>query len=381
MRRICIVAEDYPDIGQPNYPFVQELAYSLSNEGAECAVIAPQSISKAIIRRLGLKKRVSSDINPEGKEVKVYRPYTITFSNTRNKLINQLVFYLFRKAVQRSLNRMEQPDCVYCYFWHIGLATAKALLKSDLPLFVQASECEIDVIQTYRTEELLKRVSGVVCASQKNYNESIEAGFINEKSNITIVPNGFRKDEFFPIEKEKARDSLGIDRELFIVAFVGDFNERKGTARLSAAIDRFDDVYSIFLGQQGNILPTCRNIIFQGSVSHQELVNYLNCADIFVLPTQAEGCCNAIIEAVACGLPVISSNKSFNDEILDNSYSIRIDENNVDEITEAIRTLKDNIQKRKQMSSEAIKASSKFSIEKRAKAIFSFLQMREKVDC
>ena len=60
-RRICIVAEDYPDTDQPNYPFVQELAYSLSNEGMECSVIAPQSLTKAVIRRLGIKKRVSTD--------------------------------------------------------------------------------------------------------------------------------------------------------------------------------------------------------------------------------------------------------------------------------------------------------------------------------
>ena len=371
-RRICIIAEDYPDTDQPNYPFVQELAYSLSNEGMECSVIAPQSLTKAVIRRLGIKKRVSSDINPEGKEIKVFRPYTVTFSNTRNNSINQLTFCFFRKAVQRALNRIGKTDYVYCYFWHIGLATAKALLKSELPLFVQASECDIDVIPSYRTAELLNRVSGVVCASRKNYDESIDAGFINEKSNTIIVPNGFRRDEFYPIDKSEVRKRLNIDKDQFVVAFVGDFNERKGSARLSKAIDQFDDVYSIFIGV-GDKTPSCKNVLFQGTVPHNELVYYLNCADVFVLPTQAEGCCNAIIEAVACGLPVISSNKSFNDEILDESYSIRINENSIDEIADAIRKLKNNAEMRKAMSLKALEASRNLSIEKRAKAIASFL--------
>ena len=371
-RRICIIAEDYPDTDQPNYPFVQELAYSLSNEGMECSVIAPQSLTKAVIRRLGIKKGVSSDINPEGKEIKVFRPYTVTFSNTRNNLINKLTLYLFRKAVQRTLNRIGTTDYVYCYFWHIGLATAKALLKNKLPLFVQASECDIDVIPSYRTDELLKRVSGVVCASRKNYDESIDAGFITEKSNAVIVPNGFRRDEFYPVDKNEARKRLNINNDQFVVAFVGDFNERKGSARLSKAIDQFDDVYSIFIGV-GDKTPSCKNVLFQGTVPHNELVYYLNCADVFILPTQAEGCCNAIIEAVACGLPVISSNKSFNDEILDESYSIRINENNIDEIAEAIRELKNNPEKREAMSSKALEASRNLSIEKRAKAIASFL--------
>ena len=371
-RRICIVAEDYPDTDQPNYPFVQELAYSLSNEGMECSVIAPQSLTKAVIRRLGIKKRVSTDVNPEGKEIKVFRPYTITFSNTRNNLINKLTFYLFRRAVCRTLNRIGQPEYVYCYFWHIGLATAKALIKNKLPLFVQASECDIDVIPSYRKAELLNRVNGVVCASRKNYNESVNAGFIHEKSNAIIVPNGFRQDEFYPIDREEARKRLGIDADQFVVAFVGDFNERKGSARLSQAIDRLDDVYSIFIGV-GDKTPSCRNVLFQGTVKHNELVSYLNCADVFVLPTQAEGCCNAIIEAVACGLPVVSSNKSFNDEILNDSYSIRINENDIDEIADAIRKLRDNTEMRNAMRQKALEASKNLSIEKRATAIAAFL--------
>ena len=377
-RRICIIAEDYPDTDQPNYPFVQELAYSLSNEGMECNVIAPQSLTKAIIRHLGIKKRVSADVNPEGKETKVYRPYTITFSNTRNNLINKLTFYLFRQAIRRALNRIGKPDYVYCYFWHIGLATAKALLKNKVPLFVQASECDIDVIPSYQADELLKRVSGVVCASRKNYDESIDAGFINEKSNTIIVPNGFRQDEFYPMDREKARKQLNIDPGQFVVAFVGDFNERKGSARLSEAIDRFDDVYSIFIGT-GDKTPSCRNVLFQGTVPHNELVYYLNCADVFVLPTQAEGCCNAIIEAVACGLPVISSNKTFNDEILNESYSIRINENSIDEIADAIRKLKNNTEMRKAMSEKAMDASANLNIEKRAKAIAAFLSRTETI--
>lgn len=371
-RKLCIIAEDYPDKDHPDYPFVQELAYSLSNEGIKCCVIAPQSISRAIIRHEKPRERFSVDVNPEQKEIEIHRPYTMTFSNTRNSVLRSISNNLLQRAIRRAYKKIGKTDYVYCYFWHVGLVAAKALYNTQADLFVQASECDIDVPPNYVTKKLLDRIKGVVCASRKNYDESLSAGLITEDSNVTIVPNGFRQDEFYPIDKEKARDSLGIDRKLFIVAFVGDFNERKGTARLSEAIDRFDDVYSIFIGK-GNIPPTCRNIIFQGTVPHQQLVNYLNCADIFVLPTQAEGCCNAIIEAVACGLPVVSSKKAFNNEILDESYSIRIDENNVDEIAEAIRALKDNVHTRKRMSSEAMESSSRFSIKKRAKAIFSFL--------
>ena len=370
--RICIVAEDYPSKGNPSFPFVQQLAYSLSNEGIDCTIIAPQSFSKALIRHEKLRSVRSTDVSPDMKKITVYRPYVITFSNTNIKWLSSLSSFLYENAIKRVLKRIKQLDTVYCYFWHMGLITAKVLKNRNVQLVVQASECSISVNDSYNKPEYVKRVDGVVCASKKNYEESLEYGLINENSRTVIIPNGFRKDEFYSIDKTKARNELGYNEAIFIVAFVGDFNERKGSQRLSKAIDRFDDVYSVFIGK-GNKLPSCKNILFQGLVEHNKLCLYLNCADIFVLPTNAEGCCNAIIEAIACGLPVVSSNRSFNNEILDESYSIKIDESSIDDITEAIRKLKDNTELRRLMSENALNASKKFLITRRAKAIVDFL--------
>ena len=372
-RKICIVAEDYPYEGHPNYPFVQELAYSLSNEGYECCVIAPQSLSRSLIRHEALQRRKTIDISPDNKRVTVYRPYVITFSNAGSKIINQFTYKSYQEAIFQTLKSIKDLDYVYCYFWHIGLITAKALLNKKVKLFVQASECDISVLDSYKTEKTIHRINGVVCASRKNYDESRMARLIDENSYTAIIPNGFRKDEFYQIDKAEARKKVGIDPDVFIAAFVGDFNERKGVDRLSKAVDRFDDVYSLFIGK-GNIVPTCNNILYQGLVPHNQLYLYLNCADVFVLPTQAEGCCNAIIEAVACGLPVISSNKPFNNEILDDSYSIRINENSIDEIEAAIKRLKSDESLRVEMSNNAKINSEKFHIAKRAKAIAGFLE-------
>ena len=372
MKKICIIAEDYPSKGKPMFPFVQQLAFCLSNEGIECTVIAPQSVTKCLVRHEKIRKLKSIDINPEGKQITVYRPLIITFSTTTSKWLSKLACIFFERAVARTFKKLKDIGTVYCYFWHIGLIAASALRKSKAQLIVQASECEIFVNETYLHQDFLQRVNGVVCASRKNYDESTEHGLITPGCRTAIIPNGFREDEFHVMDRAAARQELGIDPSAFIVAFVGGFEDRKGTRRLSSAIDRFPDVYSIFIGK-GNEPPTCRNILFQGTVDHTRVCTYLNCADIFVLPTNAEGCCNAIIEAVACGLPVVSSNKSFNDEILDESYSIRIDEDSVDEIEEAIRLLKDDCELRHRMSEQAAKASTQFKISRRAQAIAGFI--------
>lgn len=107
------------------------------------------------------------------------------------------------------------------------------------------------------------------------------------------------------------------------MAFVGHFNERKGSLRLSEALKEIKDIKSIFIGR-GPEVPDCPGILYCGSVKHNKVPEYLNASDVFVLPTLTEGCCNAIIEAMARGLPIVSSNLTCNDGILNESNSIRI---------------------------------------------------------
>lgn len=63
---------------------------------------------------------------------------------------------------------------------------------------------------------------------------------------------------------------------------------------------------------------------------------------MFCLPTLNEGCSNAIVEAIACGLPIISSNLPFNDDILDSSNALLVNPESVDDIASAIKQLMDN---------------------------------------
>ena len=377
--RIVIVSEHYPFEGEPQFTFVQQLAYSMSNLGHHCIIIAPQSIPKVILNRERKKPLNSIDLSPDKKAIEVYRPRIVTFSNSKNRLLKFCSIFSWKKAILKVLKKIDPVDVLYCYFWHVGLTVSYATSKISIPIVVQASECAIAIPNLLKKENLLKRICGVVCASGKNLEESTKAGLLKFLSPTCICTavNGYRKDEFYSSDRHQARLKKHFPQNIFIVAFVGGFIERKGILQLCAALERFDDVYTIFIGK-GPEMPSCKNILFAGTLPHNQIVEYLNCADIFVLPTEAEGCCNAIIEAVACGLPVISSNKKFNDEIIDETCSIRIDEHNVDEIYNAIRLLKEDASYRKKLSEGAIYKSNELTIEHRAKTISNFLLQLKK---
>lgn len=94
------------------------------------------------------------------------------------------------------------------------------------------------------------------------------------------------------------------------------------------------------------------------------------------MPTLNEGCSNAIVEAVAAGLPIISSNMPFNDDILDDSNSIVVNPMDIDEIANAIKKLRDNYDLRKKLLEGSFKKAVDLRIDKRAEAVIKFIESK-----
>lgn len=368
-RRICFITEGYPEEGRPIYTFVKNIVDALADNGNNCIVISPYHVNR-------YKKFISSYYRyttSNGNIVEVYRPNIFTVSDL-NIMGFQPSRYIFKKAIFKVLKKLKvKPDVIYGHFWRNAICAYEYAHKNNIPLFVATGESIINLNDlSGKVEDFVKYVSGVICVSTKNKEESIEKGLtVPEK--CRVIPNAINPSVFKKMDKLECRRKLGFDSDIFISITVGAFIERKGTLRVSSAIDKIpDDVYSIFIGN-GPDVPNCKNILFCGRIDNKDLPLYLNAADVFVLPTLHEGCCNAIIEAMACGLPVISSNLSFNWDILDKTNSILIDPNDVDAIANAIKLLKDNIQMRDSLSNGALKTAAEHTLYKRAVKIENFI--------
>ena len=283
----------------------------------------------------------------------------------------------FREKVLRKLflKLGYEPDVVYAHFWDMGVCAAN-IVEKDIPVIVASGESKIRVFERYQEkiiQRTLQQIKGVVAVSTKNIEESRELGLLRSNPKTIILPNAIDSHKFFVRDKSDARKRLSLSDEDFIGVFVGAFIERKGIKRVLSALETNPDVKIMLIGS-GETIPKSPQIVFQGRVSHEKLSHYLNAADFFVLPTLAEGCCNAIVEAMACGLPIISSDLSFNYDVLDTKNAILVNPLNIDEISEAINTLKQNKDLCKEMSAESLNKAKSLEIKERIHKLLNFVE-------
>ena len=379
-KQICFILDWYPTKTNNGCVFAKHLIYAIADKGFDCVVIAPR-IKNANTEKVPYK-RVEKTAN--GSEIRIFTP-TYLHLTSRKQFIKISMNNHFKAVVKTIKKENLKPDVVYGHFiYQCGLTAARVGERLGVPSYCACGENSTrfeNGNQPYTTgftyadwKNILKNLTGIVSVSSNNRNLLLENGYVDNSMKIEVFPNGVDESKFYVSDKKVAREKLGFSQDAFITVFTGAFTDRKGIGELNAALKNCEDVYSVFLGS-GSLEPDCHNILFKGSVSNDMVATYLNAADVFVLPTKGEGCCNAIVEALACGLPVVSSDLPFNDDVLDETNSIRVDVNSVKEIEEAIKSLKNNIELRTKLSNGAVEFAGKLSIDKRADNILKFMEL------
>lgn len=141
---------------------------------------------------------------------------------------------------------------------------------------------------------------------------------------VSLIMNAVDIETFYP-DEEVRQDFLRrfkIADEERVVLFVGRLEKIKRVDRVVASLDFLNKVgangrYRLFIAGEGTLgaeLEAAAKtsglkevITFLGRVPHQELPGYYNMADVLVLPSEMEGVPMVILEALACGTPVVAS--------------------------------------------------------------------------
>lgn len=371
--KICILTYVYPN---PRFPewgsFVENHVRDWMSMGIDVDVIVPKSLPKALVMLLNKKQRIEIAGNT------IRRPLFITYPKIKigglslSKLNNVNLCAAFRRGIKNTTI----PD-IYIgkFLFSGGKAAVNAGIENHRNAYADLGESDSFLEMGYRDLEearkIIKSLDGLFCVSPRLMHEVIELGANPE--NVLYAPNTVNSNLFRPLNKDVCRNKLNLPNDIFIIIFVGHFIERKGPLRLLRAIDSLNiPVKGVFLGQ-GPQEPNGKNVFFCGSVPNEDLPDWLNAADVFALPTLSEGNCNAINEAMACGLPVISSNISDIKYQVPVDAGILVDPNDTEQIANAIHKLYTNKQALELFRNKCIQHAKTRNEKSRAKQIIDWI--------
>jgi glycosyltransferase involved in cell wall biosynthesis len=356
--------------------FVAALFRNFEKLGAEVRVIAPWSAFRRLLS--AWRGRIAGGQSLSAPGI-VVRPQFLSIAHPRspyNMFCNRFNAGGYRRAVHRAFDDLS-PGCdfAYAHFWAAGHACIEPCESRGLPCVVAIGESSLAGYYDRVWGEgifgrTLARFAGVIAVSQEN--EAIcRDACPRLEDRLIYVPNAVDTVLFSPGDKTDARRRLSLPTDGRIALFCGHLNERKGPLRVQKALDQLGDVLGVYLGR-GPQRPQGQGVLHVGAVPHAELPIWLRAADIFVLPSLGEGMSNAILEALAAGLPVAVSDRPFNRAFLDDDSATFFDPLSPAHMAQAIGRLLEDGARRDRQTTAGLAVARRQTLAGRAERILKF---------
>jgi teichuronic acid biosynthesis glycosyltransferase TuaC len=204
------------------------------------------------------------------------------------------------------------------YLYPDGVAAAELARRLDRPLVVTARGSDVNLIAQMpgprrRILAALEQAHSVIAVSAALKRAMVQLGVPAEK--IDVLRNGVDSSMFRPGPREAVRNQLGVG-DAPLVASVGNLVLEKGHDLVLAAVARLPNAHVVIVGRgpererlarQAQQLGIHERVRFIDNMSQAELVNVYNAADLLALGSTREGWPNVVLEAMACGTPVVAS--------------------------------------------------------------------------
>lgn len=206
---------------------------------------------------------------------------------------------------------------------------------------------------------------------------------------IIVIPNGANTDLFKPMDKEKVKEGLNLDRSIHYVCFVGNLAPWQGIEYLIMAapliLKKVPNTRFLIIGygvmkeklvEMVKELNLDNNFIFTGAVDYELVPKYINASDSCVAPFVKErneklGFSSLkIFEYMACAKPIITTKiPCLMDFLEDNKHVLFVEPNNFNDLSNAIiKILKDN-ELASHLSKNAFELSKEYSWNATAKKV------------
>ncbi|MHA6203856.1 glycosyltransferase family 4 protein [Dyella soli] len=244
-------------------------------------------------------------------------------------------------------------DCILAsWAYPDAVAAGWMARRLGIPYVVKVHGSDLNVQATQpllrpQIRAALRGASAVVTVSQALAGKA--AGLGVPPSRIHVIYNGVDPALFSPGSRDQARWRLKLLPDSPLVLYVGNLKANKGCIDLleafPALLAKQPSARLVYLGAgachatlvaRAKALGCAERVHLAGAVSHEETAHWFHAADLLCLPSHNEGVPNVVLEAMACGTPVVATRVGGIPEVLPEHAGILVPAHDRHALAEAL---------------------------------------------
>lgn len=323
--KLLLITNLFPNPVEPNRGiFVAEMLREMKDM-AEITVISPVPWFPRIgfLRRFGRWYKFSQiphRYTIDGQDVVCPKYLAIPKAG----FLHSITLFLAVLPYVVKAHRREKFDLINAHWvFPDGVAAYWISRMMKIPSVLSAHGCDINLylnmpLRKWQIVSALNGIEHITVVSSRQKGTLSAAGINGAK--ISVIYNGF-SDRFTIQDKAEMRSELGLDPSSKIILFVGRLVGVKGFEHLIHAVKKLEQSgrydYEIVVVGDGDMrrehegevarLGLSHKIRFYGEKGRDEIHKWFGACDVLCLPSIVEGCPTVVIEALACGRPVVAS--------------------------------------------------------------------------
>lgn len=318
--RLLVFTSLYPNAAQPRHGiFVEERLRKLVASGRVTAtVVAPVPWFPFKDKRFGHYAAFARvPAREERHGIPVLHPRYPVIPKVGMNVASVLMYRAVLRTVRRMLRdgAFDLIDAHYLY--PDGVVAARLGRKFGLPVVMTARGNDVTLIPKYlrprqRILEAVEHASATITVSNALREQLIEMG--GQACRLQVLRNGVDMDRFGLRDRVDLRGRFGVSGVTWLA--VGHLIERKGVHFVMQALAMVPDATLLIAGdgpderdlrKLAETLGVESRVRFLGAIAHDDLCDWYNAADVLMLASSREGMPNVVLEALACGTPVVAA--------------------------------------------------------------------------
>ena len=336
MAELVVFSSLFPSVARPGAGlFIRERMFRVARHRA-LVVVSPQPWfpGQGLIRRFRPGYRPEAPAMEIQQGIRVYHPRFLA----RPGVLRRLDGWSMALATVGLMRRLggEGERLIDAHFaYPVGEAATRLGRWLGLPVTITLRGTEVphskNPVLRPRLVRTLAAATRIFSVSDSLRRLALELGASPDKTEV--VGNGVDTGVFHPVDRASARQTLGLPASAKVLISVGGLVERKGMHRvidcLPGLLASHPGLHYLIVGgaspegdlraeldAQATRLGVAARVHFLGALPPDALKGPLSAADVFVLSTRNEGWANVFLEAMACGLPVITTDVGGNAEVV-----------------------------------------------------------------